>query len=282
MIANAQIGIRWTIGDVSDRGFDALRLSTQGGVRLFGPDAAYVVCVNKLTVDAARAKAGDLPPEVTWRYVASDEVPAFLTERFDARMAEGVGWKLAPMRVFPDRWEVALDNDCVLYDRPAALDAWLAAADAKRTLFAADVRACFGQFAGLAGPGPLNSGIRGLPPGFDMGAAMRAVLAEADAAAGRRLVLTSELDEQGLQAAAVVRFGNPFVVSTDDVSICSPFHPHQPEPGRCGSHFVGLNSRHLPWDYYGRPGTEVRTGHYDARRDAVAAKVGLPPIHGGR
>jgi hypothetical protein len=36
-------------------------------------------------------------------------------------------------------------------------------------------------------------------------------------------------------------------VSTDDVSICSPFPNHQQHLGKCGAHFVGLNQKSLPW-----------------------------------
>ena len=48
------VGIRWTIGNVSTRGFEALRLSIWGAWKAFGPDAIYVVCVCLLyTSDAA-------------------------------------------------------------------------------------------------------------------------------------------------------------------------------------------------------------------------------------
>ena len=89
-------------------------------------------------------------------------------------------------------------------------------------------------------------------------------------------MLHSELDEQGLQAAALYRTGAPLLVSLAEVSICSPFWPRSPEPGSCGAHFVGLNPRHLPWNYYDRSADHVRREHWDRWRPLLYAKAGLP------
>lgn len=50
---------------------------------------------------------------------------AAFTARLDPGLAEGVAWKLAPPRVFPDRFERSLDNDCILGEMPTAVRAWL-------------------------------------------------------------------------------------------------------------------------------------------------------------
>lgn len=262
-----RLAVRWTIGDVSPRGFEALRLSVWGAWRLFGPAADYVVCVNTVPPGEARARAGPLPDGVRWFAATADLVPAFLRARLDAEMAEGVAWKFAPLRLFPDRHELSLDNDCILWDLPAGLRAWLDAGDA--CLLAEDVRACFGRFADLCGPEPRNSGIRGLPPGLDLEAALRAVLA------ARPGLLTSELDEQGLQVAALSRTRPPHVVTVEEVTICSPFPPHLPHLGRCGAHFVGLNAHHFPWSLHGRPAEDHIRAHWERHRPALYARVGL-------
>ena len=129
MTGSRQLAVRWTIGDVSPQGYEALRLSAWGAWKLFGPEAAYVVCVNSVPLERARAAAGDLPPGVLW-HDSTGELPDFLRPYFDAHMAEGVGWKFAPLRLFPDRYELALDNDCILWDTPAALWDWLDGSDA--------------------------------------------------------------------------------------------------------------------------------------------------------
>jgi hypothetical protein len=262
------LGVRWTIGDVSARGFEALRLSIWGAQRLFGPRARYAVVHNSIARGAVEAQLG--PTRAPVELVASDGVlPPSLRGRVDPRMADGVAWKLAPLRLFPSAHELALDNDCILWSLPSELGAWLN--EDEGVLLAEDVRRGFGAFDALCGARPLNSGLRGLPPAFDLDAAFARVISAHDRA------LACELDEQGLQAAALFATGRLRVVSADDVSVCSPFPPHVPHLGRCGAHFVGLNSRALGWDYAGQPAEVVRAAHWDALASDVAALVGAPP-----
>jgi hypothetical protein len=262
-----RLGVRWTIGNVAPRGFEALRLSLWGARRLFGPAARYCVCVNSLPVDEARALTGRVPEEVEWREV--DALPAMLAPHLEPGLAEGVAWKLAPLRCWPDRYELSLDNDVVLWDLPPAIGAWLDGDDG-RCLLAEDVRPAFGRFAALCGERALNSGIRGLPPGFALERALAAVLARSP------VTLTSELDEQGLQVAALLPT-RPHIVPTSDVSICSPFPPHQPGLGRAGAHFVGLNARRLQFRLFCDRSSElVRAEHRDALAPTLRARVGAP------
>jgi hypothetical protein len=261
------VGIRWTIGDVSRRGFEALRLSIWGAWRVFGPDAAYVACVNTVSCEEARARTGPVPDAVAWRR-ASDP-PGFMRQHLEAGMAEGVAWKFAPLRCFPDRWELSFDNDCILWETPTAIRRWLQDGDHDRCVLEEDVKRCLGQFADLCGPEAFNTGIRGLPPGFDLAAAMRSVLER------RPVVLRSELDEQGLQAAALSLRKPPLLVSVEEVTICSPFWPHRPLLGPRGAHFVGLNTRELRWRYFDRPATECIAENWDRQRDELYRRVGL-------
>jgi hypothetical protein len=236
-VTTRPIGIRWTIGDVSERGFEALRLSIWGAWRLFGAEALYTVCVNSLPAGAARRRTGHVPTPVVWQ-ACDSQIPGFLKRHLDAGLAEGVAWKLAPLRLFPDRFEIALDNDCILWLAPAAILDWLSNADPDACVLAEDVVPSFGQFAACCGPAPRNAGIRGLPPGFDLEQAL------ADTLAANPVTLASELDEQGLQVAALSRAGDPLVVTLEEVAVCSPFPRHREHLGSCGAHFVGLNMAH--------------------------------------
>jgi hypothetical protein len=265
----SRLGVRWTIGDVSLSGFEALQASIWGAYRVFGPSASYAVCVNSVPLATAQRRAGTVPAEVVWRAVDT-EVPGFLRERFDAAMAEGVGWKFAPLQLFPDRFELALDNDCILWEVPNAIRLWLDGDDPDLCVVAEDVRPCFGIFAPFCGPAPRNSGIRGLPPGFDLRGALSSML---DRVPG---ILSSELDEQGLQIAAVSQGKPPLVVSVDEISICSPFPPHLPNLGRCGAHFVGLNAKRFSWSYEGVPAEQHVRAHWHRHREEVRRRVGVP------
>ncbi len=274
MIPSRQVAVRWTIGDVHPLGFEALRLSVWGAWKLFGPEAAYVVCVNSVPLDHARSLAGAVPGGVRWHQATRAQIPEFLRPHLDAAFAEGVGWKFAPLHLFPDRFTLALDNDCILWDMPAAIRRWLADEGPRRCVIAADVRPYFGKFAPWCGPEPRNSGIRGLPAGFDLEGAVRQLLAECPC------VLNSEVDEQGLQVAVTEREGSPYVVTVEEVSICSPFPPHLPHLGRCGAHFVGLNARQLPWSLHDRPASDYIREHWQRQRGALYDRVGIVPREG--
>ncbi len=236
-------------------------------MRIFGSGARYGVCVNTIPVEEARRRTGPVAGDVEWRAVGPEDLPASIQAHLDDGMAEGVAWKLAPLRLYPDLWELSLDNDCILWSLPPALERWLAGPDDRSLAIAADVRAMFGVFAEACGPAPRNTGIRGLAPGFDLETALL------ETVGSRRL--SSELDEQGLQVAAFDRFGTVSVVTTEEVTIASPFHPHQDHLGQSGAHFVGLNARTIPWDYYGRPAIEVEAEFWERHRLALYERVGL-------
>ena len=138
-------------------------------------------------------------------------------------------------------------------------------------MLAEDVRPCFGRFAPLCGERPLNSGIRGLPPGFSLDDALARILTAHPG------MLASELDEQGLQCAALLGAGSTAVVRGDEVTICSPFPPHVAHLGTAGAHFVGLNTHVLGFEFAGRPAEEVRAEHWDAHAAEIARRVGLAP-----
>jgi hypothetical protein len=270
------IGLRWTIGDVSQRGFEALQLSIWGAWKIFGPSAAYAVCVNTISADQASAQTGFLPAGISW-HDATRELPDFLSGFFGNGMAEGVGWKLAPLRLFPDRYEISLDNDCILWELPPSIEAWLgSASDCGQCLMAEDVKACYGQFAAQCPSEACNSGIRGLPAGFELETALREVIAVRQRQLGAPPSFTSELDEQGLQTAALSLARPMRMVTLQEVSICSPFHPHLPELGRCGAHFVGLNARHISWNYYDRPADAWMTDHWRRHRPELYRRTGTP------
>lgn len=260
------VGVRWTIGNVSDTGFESLALSIRGAHRIFGDAARYAVCVNSVPLEQARAKVGDVPADVQW-IEATGLMPRWLRERFDEAMGEGTGWKFAPLQVFPDAYELALDNDCILWKLPEAVRRWLSE-DGESFVLAEDVRRCVGVFDRYCADVPRNSGIRGLPPGFDLERGIRTLLAET------KVTFTSELDEQGLQIALLERSGPVHVVRTEEVTICSPFWPQQPYLGTCGAHFVGLNARKLPWSWYERPATECVQENWARLSPEIRERIG--------
>ncbi len=269
-----RLTVRWTIGRVRPRGFEMLRLSMLCAVRLFGPATRYRVCVNTLPIAEVQARTGPVPEAIEWRSVNRDDVPPVLRPHCTGDLMQGMGWKLTPLRTDLGRFELALDNDCILWDLPTAMAEWLEAGTG--ALLAEDVDRCLGRFDALCPPGALNAGIRGLPPDADLATALAHVLRAVEPAPGEQVQLVDEIEEQGLQAAAVARIAPLFFVSADEVSICSPFWPRSPELGSCGAHFVGMNARHTPWNYYDRPADEWLDEHWSRHRAALYERAGLP------
>jgi hypothetical protein len=153
---------------------------------------------------------------------------------------------------------------------------WLDRGDSHQCLLAEDAAALYGQFTALCGPQPRNAGIRGLPPAFPLEESLEHALRQVAPP------LRSELDEQGLQVAAVSYFIEPEVVSIEDVSICSPFPPHRLELGRCGAHFCGLNARHFAWQLEGRFAEEWIDEHWRRHLPRLRELVGMPALSRGR
>jgi hypothetical protein len=266
MVAGGRLlAIRWTIGDVNDRGYVALRFSIWGAWRIFGAAARYRVYVNTLAVDEVRRRTGPLPEAIEWQ-AAERSLPDWLARRIDPAFAEGVAWKFAPIRAFPADHELALDNDVILWGRPRALDEWLAGHSP--FVLAEDVHRGYGAFDDLCPLHPLNTGIRGLPPDFDFERALRALVAKRPAEVSR------EVDEQGLQVATLARAGRFSIITCDEVTICSPFPPHRASLGRAGAHFVGLNARNIPFEFDGRPAVVVRAEHWDRLIPDVEQRLG--------
>jgi hypothetical protein len=149
------VGVRWTVGDLSTRGWEAIRVSVHCAVRLFEPRTEYVICVNTVVLESAQERAGVIAECVRWLEVSSADVPSFLLPPRTAT-AQGVGWKLVPTRIFPDAYELSLDNDCILWQKPTVLDQWLG--NANRTLLAEDMQRCLGHFQSSPVQGMINSG----------------------------------------------------------------------------------------------------------------------------
>jgi hypothetical protein len=239
------IVIRWTIGDVSSRGYDALTLSIRGARNIFGASARYVVCVNTVTVEAARRRVGPVASQVEWSDRTS-HLPEWLLASLDERLAEGVAWKFAAVRLCGGDHVLSLDNDVILWRMPPSIRRWLE--DDESLLIAEDVFACHGQFARFCPPEPRNSGIVGLPPFFDPEPILHRLL---DTTGIR---LSSETDEQGLQVALVTSRKH-HVVPLHEVSVSGYFRPHMLQLGSCGAHFVGVNVTNyvyseIFWDSY--------------------------------
>jgi len=258
-----RVVIRWTIGDVSSRGIEALSLSIAGARKIFEGNARYVVCVNTIPALEIAGHVTGMGAGVEWLQ-ADAELPSWLKEYLDPGMAEGVAWKFAPVDIAPDLPTLALDNDVVLWDMPPSVRQWLE--DGDSLLIAEDVRSCYGNFAPWCVTEPRNSGIRGTPAGFPIEEKLQKMLARSQRS------IRSETDEQGLQVSMITREKHR-VVSLEEVSICGYFRPHQLRLGSCGAHFVGVNARKLPFEWNGLSGETYVHDFWDSMKPQVLGQI---------
>lgn len=99
--------VRWTAGDVSPYGFEALSASVRAACARFGGEADYVICVNSVSGDEAKRRLDRLPANVIWRPMSKRHVSNWIRNFVDPALAEELAWKFAPVRIRPLRSRTA-------------------------------------------------------------------------------------------------------------------------------------------------------------------------------
>jgi hypothetical protein len=231
--------VRWIVGPVFPKGFRCLALSYKKLRGVYGDSLDYLICHNQLNpsqreeVEAIGCPSQDQFPyhfPVPPTYWPSD--PGNMDGSRNC-------WKLHPPRLRQEAHEIILDNDIVIADRLPTIDAFLTSS---RPMLAEGLQRNYGQFVGNVPEGVvLNSGIIGLPPGFDFRGRLLNLLPPGWEWGGF-------FDEQGLVVSSLVG-DNPLVVGLDEVAICQP---HERPTEAHGHHFVGLNSNpeHFGWEQF--------------------------------
>jgi hypothetical protein len=214
--------IRWAVGEVSDQGFACLRHSVRRIVDMYGSkDFEYFVCHNGSSRDKIGIRQKNVGLLDQDQFV--DSLPIRPSNKF------GVCWKLYPPRLDPSRLEIFIDNDIVLHkkiDFDRYEDACFISEAVKRS---------YGSFDKLIeGSVAMNSGIFGLPPGFDFGLALSDAIAKFDVKWD-----DSYFEEQGL-VAYVISNETHAVLSKNDIGIT--WNNPSCFMGEYGTHFIGLNS----------------------------------------
>lgn len=223
---------RWTIGPVRPDGFDCLCRSVESFLALY--DVEPVICFN--------CPRENLPDRVaSFRLVDQ-------REHLDsvAVPPKGVSWKLYPPRLAPDRHELLIDNDLIVERRVPEIDKFL---QGNCTLLLAEASRTYGRFEKHVPPGyMINSGLFGMPPGFDLGAFVNFHCGggwEENAKGEHRASQT--FDEQGLVAFALLSYPRFVIIPDTCITNCE----HHLVDGS-GRHFIGLNRRsfHSPYRLY--------------------------------
>lgn len=218
--------VRWTVGPVSREGMQCLRDSISYFKSLYKDRFDYAICYNGR--QPSEFKDLDIPLVCQQAHTGHLLIPP-----------AGPAWKLCPGRLRSDAHEIILDNDLVIYRRPDEIEEFLASDDLFLSSVAAERH--YGQFDDLVPhtADSLNSGIIGMPPGYDFGGEITRLLKE------RPINAWSHFCEQGLVATLIMAKRHLLI----RLPVCVPWKPF--EMGKLGMHFVGVNGTYTEmWNKY--------------------------------
>jgi hypothetical protein len=153
----------------------------------------------------------------------------------------GPAWKIFPPRLSLSTHEIFIDNDLVLHERVPSLDSFL---DGDHYLATEPLKRNYGQCDEFVGSDTMiNTGLLGVPPGFDFGQLLNAniVLHGIED-------LEGHFDEQGL-VASVLQNHRVDIIPLTDINVCWTERDYR--LAKCGMHFVGVNKGAVEyWEKY--------------------------------
>jgi len=217
---------RWTIGPVQPAGYECLYRSITNFTRLY--DAKVVICQN----------GNGWLPEAQGPVRVLNQKDSLSTT--DGPI--GVAWKLYPPRISLNDHEIFIDNDLIVEQRIEEIDAFLAG---DMTLMIEGESRMYGRFENHVPKGyTINSGLFGVPPGFDLGKFLRFYGSKWEENCWHS---SKTWDEQGLVATALLSYSKHCIISKETITNCETRLTRSK-----GMHFVGLNRRekHKPWQQY--------------------------------
>lgn len=222
---NSKPLVRWTIGPVSANGFECLARSIDKFRRLY--DIEPIVCHNSIPSEEI-----DFLLSLGVRLYCQD-TQADLSVR-----PMGVSWKLYPPRLTFDRHELFIDNDLVIEQHIPEIDQFF---QGRKTLLLEGESRNYGAFDRHV---PLNqninSGVFGLPPGFDFKKHVDFLVQNWEENCNTS---SKTFDEQGVVAAALLT--EPHLIIPRTILTNCEVH-YRPA---AGMHFVGLNRSYFHQAY---------------------------------
>lgn len=218
-------------------------------------DWDWVICYNGLSHQAAdkiRRFVGRRPIEVVeqnWADCPIDDdawspIREDGTVEVDGRFCGGTLWKVCPPRMRPGAHEVIMDNDLVIFKKPPQFDEFL---ESNRTMILEEPFRFYGRFDALIPfEDRINSGLMGVPPGYDFGAEIRKAWAEN----GSHRQITQG-DEQGLLMYVLQSHPNIRIPKSHIRELLAQDAP-RPFGDEFGYHFTQANRtyNHRSWIKY--------------------------------
>jgi hypothetical protein len=214
--------IRWTVGSVSDCGFDCLIKSVELMKGILGCTCEYAICYNNLTKNQM-----DSLPKVD--IVIDAESYSFLYDTLKPETRYGTAWKLYPARIRKESHEIILDNDIVLYKLPKKIINFLSSNDI--VLTKSFIRSYYGVLEELVPDNfNINTGVLCLPPNYDFEKEIDYNIKKF------KIKWEDHFSEQTLIAHIMSKYKCELIDTSEIFVTAEEFNL-----GSCGVHFVGLN-----------------------------------------
>lgn len=218
--------LRWTVGDVSEVGFSILEES----IRLAKKNLAHlnldmVVCSNSdfVRVQKICSRNNIHFYESSWDDfpLPKESVPSLIEDDVCGRPPrgrQGSFWKLCPPRLNLNSHELVCDNDLLIQNSTEEMELFFLG---DKTLLCEDEIYSLGKYTKFVGK-PYNSGLYGLPPGFNF----KDALLDSWNNTGSMSPLLSR-DEQGLISTTLIGCKSGFL-TVPSGKICMAFDEGSP------------------------------------------------------
>lgn len=250
--------LRWTVGSVSDAGYEVLKASiriTRDTLSKFKFD--YAICCNNQS-PARLEWLKTLGVDVIEQNWSMLPIEHGMVPHKDREVVNAI-WKVCPARVRPESHEIILDNDVILTRIPSQLQEFMDCNNA--VLMLEDPLRWFGHYDHRLAPGlAINTGIIGLPPYYEFGREINEHWVGNGCKPNNTLA-----DEQGLLALTIMESDhNKLTIAKTDVI---ELHPngiwycwddafknllYKFTGKESGFHFVEINRKpnHTPWEHF--------------------------------
>jgi hypothetical protein len=206
--------LRWTCGPCLQQGLDILAESMDRTMAALGEDRFdWMICYNGLNSDQLaflKDAAADRPivfESQSWTDCAIPDqygtpVRSDGSFEWNGNVCGGTLWKVAPARKRIETHEIVMDNDIIMLRELPMIEEFLSS---NKVMILEEPIRFYGHYDKFHSPDApfLNSGFMGFPPGYDYGAALRAMwesTAEFNPEQDKKVPLfnISQADEQGL------------------------------------------------------------------------------------
>lgn len=226
-----RVTVRWSVGPLGKIGFRCLKESINQIARIY-PQFHRIVYFNQL----GKKEVDELKKVNAEVEKSPSSVPGWLKPQ----KGYEVHWKLYPPRVDIDSYEIFLDSDIVLHRQLPQIEE--AVSNAEFILYEGRHGLYGGMESFFTPERSINSGLFGLPPGFDFEDEIRLLMKNKLVCWGDRF------DEQGMVAYLLHDKPHQFV-SQIDVPIAEESEDFA---DGFGTHFVGINynDHHIAWEQY--------------------------------